>query len=128
MEVTKLCEESNKTAVDHGFWDDKKAILSVMITSKLFTEDQIKYVEIAFKNQSLMLMVSELGEACEALRKGTHQKPNGEWVKSTYEDELCDTVIRIADTCKSEGIDLEWQLKNKMDHNKSRPFKHGKAF
>lgn len=50
------------------------------------------------------------------------QKPNKpEGVSS----ELADVVIRIADLCGLYGIDLEKALREKMDYNKTRPYRHG---
>jgi NTP pyrophosphatase (non-canonical NTP hydrolase) len=76
-----------------------------------------------------MLIVSELGEACEALRTGMRQDgKNKEWYKDSFEDELADAMIRICDLSESEGIDLEWQIKKKMKYNQTRLYKHGKKF
>ena len=90
-----------------------------------------------------MLCVTELAEAVEALRKGNRQNynltytqldvyNNGKlhkiWVKDTFEDEICDTFIRLADLCKFMNIDIEWQIKKKMEYNKSREKLHGKKF
>ena len=80
-------------------------------------------------SELLMLIVSELGEACEALRSGKRQHAVGfNWEKDTFEDELADAIIRICDLAESEGIDLQWQIKKKLEYNKSRPEKHGKEF
>lgn len=47
---------------------------------------------------------------------------------NSFEVELADAIIRIMDLAESEGIDLEWQIKKKMEYNKTRPRKHGKEF
>ena len=120
LEIRELCKISHKQALDKGFWvRDKQG-------------------KLVFRNLSelLMLCVTDLGEACEALRKCNRQirsknpkwrKSDG-WAKDTFEDELADTVIRIADLCEAEGIDLEWQIIQKLAYNKTRPEKHGKKF
>lgn len=79
------------------------------------------------KAELLMLIVTEVAEACEALREGNRQVSKV-WKKDTFEDELCDTTIRILDLCESEGIDLEWQIKKKLAYNRTRSKKHGKKF
>jgi len=124
MELSKLQKECHDLAVEKGFWgEDGK-------------ED---------RNQSelLMLVVTELGEACEALRKGNRQGsdicnegyacdgcpiPDECWKKDTFEDEIADSVIRLLDLAQAMNIDLEWQIRNKLDYNKKRPYKHGKEF
>ena len=116
MNISDLQEQAHRLACEKGFWD--------------------KHPDgnVAPRNLSelLMLIVTELGEACEALRKSYRQytvnnKPC-KWRKDTFEDELADAVIRICDLAESEGINLEWQIKKKMEFNKSRPQKHGKQF
>lgn len=65
----------------------------------------------------LMLVVSELGEAAEALRKGDLEN---------FREEVADTVIRLFDLAGACGMDLEREISTKMSKNFSRPFRHGK--
>jgi NTP pyrophosphatase (non-canonical NTP hydrolase) len=67
----------------------------------------------------LMLIVGEVAEAQEALRKDDQEN---------FAEELADVVIRLFDLCGGLGIDLETEIKKKMDKNKLRPYKHGKQF
>ena len=100
----------------------------------------------------LMLVVSELSEALEALRKGHYSDPfatavlaedlnnwddslkdawkNGfeKAVKSSFEDEVADVAIRLFDMCGGLKIDLEKHIEMKMKYNSLRPYKHGKKF
>lgn len=72
-----------------------------------------------------MLIVSELAEATEAVRKSScdewvkGEKPEGEAV------ELVDAVIRIFDYFGAKGWDFEETLKAKMEYNRTRPYRHG---
>lgn len=83
----------------------------------------------------LMLIVCEVTEAFEELRKGADvtevwfeegdgavKKPEGVPV------ELADVVIRIGDFCEAAGIDLGAAIEAKMAFNKTRERLHGKAF
>lgn len=94
----------------------------------------------------LMLIVSELGEAMEADRKG--YKPNKNqfekqlkargknnfksvfeiWIKDCFEDELADAMIRILDLCAFKGVDIQWHVEQKMEYNKTRDKLHGKKY
>lgn len=75
----------------------------------------------------LMLIVSELAEACEELRKGhtadevyfKDGKPEG------FPIEMADAVIRIGDLCAEHKADLEDAIRVKLEFNKTRPFMHG---
>lgn len=68
--------------------------------------------------EKLMLVVTELSEAMEALR---HED------KQNFAEEIADTYIRLCDLCGSVGIDIEGEIKRKMEINKNRPYKHGKT-
>lgn len=120
MTIQQLVKTCHKNAKDKGFWDSNSHNIP----------------------EKLMLIVSELGEALEALREGKRQ-PNKEnadelntktgkiertWFKDTFEDEICDVVIRIADLCGWLNINLDWQIKKKLEYNKNRSYKHGKKF
>lgn len=91
----------------------------------------------------LMLVVSELGEAMEADRKGRWAKNTfipediknnltelnfKKHYKDTVEDELADAVIRLLDTSKEYGYDLEFHIREKMNYNKTREKLHGKKY
>jgi hypothetical protein len=148
------CVSINAAMEAKGFNDDDRAIINKM--QKLgFDDSEIIAVDRAFKMQRLMLMVSELGEACEALRKGktvkevvqqleeanmppvipvTELNPNskvdieyyGAVYKDTYEDELVDADIRILHNSGLYGVEHEAHKRMKMAYNLNRPYKHGK--
>lgn len=100
MTIQKLVDDAHCNAVEKGFWEG--------------VNDTLEY-----RNSVLMLIVSELGEACEALRTGN---------RSNFREELADVAIRLADCCGEWGIDLEHEIKRKMLKNSERPYKHGKKF
>lgn len=64
----------------------------------------------------LMLLVTEVAEAAEAVRKGD---------KSNYGEELADIAIRLMDTAVASGVNLEASILHKMELNRNRPHKHG---
>lgn len=65
----------------------------------------------------LMLIVGEVAEAMEADRRREG------WDRVT--EELADVCIRIFDTCGSLNLNLEKAIREKMDYNKTRSYKHG---
>jgi hypothetical protein len=118
-----------------GFWDDEP---------ERHSSDLQHY-----QGNKLMLMVSELVEAHEELRKGhpvtqTYYptKPTGDLeaavvhparVDGIYKpegvpSELADAVIRAFDFAGKYDIDLGQMIFEKLRYNASRPFKHGKQF
>src|ERR1700730_3546172 len=106
MTIDELVNQSHATALDHGFYDGPPPNFG----------------------EKIALMHSELSESLEEFRAGRNacylidEKPEG-WAV-----ELADVVIRIADTFGYYGLDLMGLLSAKMAYNKTRPYKHGKAF
>lgn len=133
MRINDTAQMAHKTAVEKGFWPDNANI-----------------------GEKLMLVVSELGETCEAHRKGRFTdggpskfEDNLKWaleqrpdesqitifksmfegaIKDTFEDELADAMIRIMDLAAHKNIDLEWHIAMKMRYNKTREHLHGKLY
>lgn len=132
--MKNLIEKAHSTAKEKGFWESERN------TPEL-----------------LMLIVSELSEALEALRKNHYadksvadglkqdidlnhtddefQMNRGIWkalfeekIKSSFEDEIADVAIRLFDLCGGLNIDLEKHIELKMKYNSMRGYKHGKAF
>lgn len=117
MTINELCKKAHKTAVEHGFWEDWRmyGIEDVSIDNVMF----IKYEHNNAIGNRLMLIVSELGEALEALRHDD---------MDNFKEELADVAIRLGDLCGGLDIDLEAEIEKKMQYNETRPYKHGKAF
>lgn len=67
----------------------------------------------------LCLIHSEISEALEADRNGD---------KQGFAVEVADAFIRLCDMCEALGIDIEMEIKKKMEYNKSRAIKHGKRY
>lgn len=110
MKINDLVKDAHKNAVEKGFWED-------FINNKFSEIQETK--ENVYISQFLMLIVSELGEAQEALRKN-------DW--DNFKEELADVAIRLGDLCGGLNIDLEAEILNKMNKNSKRPYKHGKEF
>lgn len=132
MCINKLRDLAHNAAREKGFWDADRNI-----------------------GELLMLVVSELGEAIEAHRKGRHadlqryflNTPSVETsdglhpmsddsvayhfklcVKDTFEDEIADAVIRLLDLCGGLGIDLDTHIAEKIRFNATRDRLHGKKY
>jgi len=120
MTINNLVKDAHEAAVDKGFYKADRNI-----------------------GELLMLVVSELGEALEAHRCGrmcgddiqlfyhafnTDNKDYENNIRGTFEEEIADTFIRLADLCGYLNIDIEKHIKAKMAYNKTRPEKHGKDY
>jgi len=107
LEINELIKISHEAAKEKGWWDEEKSFPEL-----------------------IMLIVTEAAEAVEEFRNGYNpnetyynvekpKKPEG------IPSELADMVIRIADVCGRYGIDLEAIIREKLEYNKSRAYKHG---
>lgn len=114
--INKLAKEIHFANVAKGFYDEEREIGTL-----------------------LMLIVSEVAEAMEADRKNRYANlsllPNGfdkglflENIKDTFEDEIADVFIRILDLCGHMNIDIEKHVELKLQYNKTRGYKHDKAY
>lgn len=135
MKIKELVKKAHKMAKEKGFWEEEKRNIP----------------------EALLLIISEVSETTEALRKDQFAPSHvvkdlyhdlelaigddefnfnpGQWketfekeVKNTFEDEIADTMIRLADLAGGLGIDLEKHIKLKMHYNSTRGHKHGKKF
>ncbi len=88
-------------------------------------------------DQKLMLVVGELSEAHEDLRKGRLSKYYEETASGRkpcgFASELADAIIRLLDIMGSveidgQPIDVELTLLEKHGYNLGRPYMHGKKF
>lgn len=123
--LTALSEDAYNNSAAHGFWEDLPwDILDG--NPSVNAQDRATYI-----GNKLMLIVGEVAEAHEELRKNTDPrhtyyredgKPEGLPV------ELADILIRVFDLAGHLGLDLDRLVDEKMAHNVKRPAKHGKAF
>lgn len=150
MEIKELVKKSNEIAEEKGFWKHYDTILHKMKKHNNFSEEEIEAFRIAFITQKIMLTVSELSELMETLRldkKTTCGKvviddlfvqfdknPDLFYmrfihhIKDTFEDELSDVMIRLADLMGKLGIDIETHINLKQKYNSLREKMHGKKF
>jgi NTP pyrophosphatase (non-canonical NTP hydrolase) len=124
--MKELVEICHKIAVEKGFWDLTCSICGH--NYKIHLQGKcpccMSTKEASFERNDgeiIALMHSELSEALEELRKKSCDM-------NKVGEELADCVIRIMDYCGARNIDLEKLLLDKIEINKTRPHKHGKAF
>ena len=97
----QLASQIHQTAKEKGWWDKER------------NEGEI-----------MMLIVSEISEALEALRAGNppdDKVPEFDGVST----ELADAIIRIMDYGYAKGYDVAGALVAKLEFNKTRERMHG---
>ncbi len=68
--------------------------------------------------EKLMLVVSEVSEAAEAYRNNDHEE---------FNEEVADIFIRLLDVVGTLNINIEFEIRKKMDKNFNRQYQHGKS-
>jgi NTP pyrophosphatase (non-canonical NTP hydrolase) len=115
-----LGDEVNHNAVAKGFYNDYDDIRQCIIDAPLngvTKERMLKAYETHWRLARLMLVVSEVAEAAEAVRKDNTEN---------LSEELADVEIRIADFAKAAGLPVAQAIIDKMRVNSERPPMHGK--
>ena len=120
MEINELCYKSWKIASEHGFWRGEMKEIEFVNT-----DDAQDWYSIPTRGVNLpekvMLIVCELSELVEEMRKDMAKTDR-------FKEELADVWMRLADFTGYLEIDIEKEIKAKMDKNIARPIRHGKYF
>lgn len=125
------------------------------ISKQVYEANKLKGFDVKNENlsQTLLLIVSEITEAQDAIRKNKHanmaifnlknditveasekeitdrfSESFKEEIKDSFEDEIADTFIRLMDLVGALEIDIDKHIELKRKFNSLREFKHGKAF
>jgi len=142
-ELAKQCHEAAKAK---GFYEKENAMI---LLSKDESKEFIYYIQSVVRSNRLNLIISELSEALESLRKTkfaqrevfeNRLKENKEayeqnykhayqcHMKDTFETEIAGTMIRLLDFIGREGIDIDYYLSRELEFNSLRDKMHGKTF
>ena len=120
--LNELAKEIHQNAVEHGWWDEPRTFWEIVA-----------------------LCHSELSEALEEFRAGNRIRPgqptpmvyySGGGYVATAPTECCkkpegiavemaDCIIRILDWAGKQGLDMDAIIREKMEYNKTRPYRHG---
>lgn len=106
MNISELVKQAHETAIRKGWYEEPRTF-----------------------GEMIALCHSELSEALEDYRNGN--EPDHIWLDEINGKlrgipiELADVMIRIFDMCGHYDIDLELAIAEKMEYNKTRPYKHG---
>lgn len=106
----------NDTAQEIHDWARAQGFYEREIVSEYDMKQQINP---SMPSEKVALMHEECSELLRALRE---DDPQGE------AEECADIMIRVLDFCAWRGIDIEHQIKAKMEKNLGRERLHGKKF
>ena len=126
--INKLAEKCYKISSANGFHEDYFKVLTIL---GQYTEEKeknfnlLKWFDSAGEQAEIARMHSELSEWIEGVR---HDNPPDQHLNhlSCAEVEAADCIIRIFDTCAKRNYNIGRALLEKIEYNRTRPFKHGK--
>lgn len=114
----ELAIESYDNAEKHGFHTPLRVIRELVAEH---APEYLRNYDTIVTLGRLMLVVTELSEAAEAVRKGGDENNFGE--------EIADAMIRLADESfvddYHDHYDIGQDVVDKMEVNEKRPFMHG---
>ena len=132
MEIKKLVEDAHENARQHGWHDNRRSFGELIALCHSELSEALEDHRDGREPDEIYYECKKCpGGPCDTLDDtSNHQmgvtycldadkKPCG------IPSELADVIIRIADMCGMYGIDLEAAIAEKMEYNKTRPFKHG---
>lgn len=120
--LNALAKDIFDWAVAKGFWEVPREM----------KRDPSAQGVLLQKSTKIMLVVTELAELVEGLRKpvlATIAHPEGAGPAYTNEEEeVADAIIRLLDYAGAYGLRIGEALCAKMAKNEGRPYRHGKEF
>jgi len=120
LTFTELQHQVWETVDKNGFHeDDDKIKAAYMIECDCIPDDVNDCLVFASRTrimERLMMVVSEVGEACDAVRAND---------VTNLAEELADIVMRVMDCAQQWGIDLESEIIKKDKINQGRGHMHG---
>lgn len=114
--LNSLKKNSHRNAISKSFYDAAFDVDDILRQEG--RDDLADAAAEAFHAQKMLLIVSEVVEAMEARRKGL----------DTFEEEIADAQIRLADYAGYSNVDMGEEVVRKMEKNAKRSDLHGNNF
>jgi NTP pyrophosphatase (non-canonical NTP hydrolase) len=117
MKISELVKQAHETAKAKGWWEEKRTYLEILALIHSEISEAVECVREGMIEPTVE--TTEIFNGGSKVPQKISKKPIG------LPSELADVIIRIADFCGHEGIDLEAAIKAKMAYNKTRAYRHG---
>lgn len=126
--LNALATQAHTTAAQKGWWEDRYALTRLALAAApvdpVARKKRLDYAYSSTQLELIALIMSELGEAVEAIRLGN--KPDDKIPAfNGATAELADAIIRILDMCRYHDWPIGEAIVAKMNYNATRSHKHG---
>lgn len=136
--LNDLAAGIHQNAVDHGFWVGERnfgemiALMHSELSEALEEHRQGRPSEW-FQVGSTPVRRPQPGDGAAGADWVDERDPSKIWIGVVAKPEgvaveLADCLIRILDTLQSMDVDIDGVVARKMAYNKSRPYRHGRAY
>jgi len=135
MEISELVKEAHKNAIEHGWWEKPSAFGELLsLVHEEVSETLNEYRNGRLPNETYYSGKRKFKSNDSTIEAHTFVSSNvkGKELAGNFctkpegiPSELADIVIRVFDICGYYGINLESAIREKMEFNKTRPYKHG---
>lgn len=124
----ELSKEIHQNAVEHGWWDEPRTFGEIVALCHSELSEALEEYRAGRPMVWYECIYDELPcdkSTCEVYEKGhcsglqVKDKPEGIAV------EMADCIIRILDWAGKEDVDMDAIIREKMDYNETRPYRHG---
>lgn len=111
-------------------WDDLPKLSLALINERIrFDNPKVAdYLEACMDSQDMQLIGDEVTEGHEERRSGhamDHQYINEKGKPEGVPSEMADVIIRVMHVMARKNVKLGSVIKNKLDNNAKRGYKHG---
>lgn len=121
----EIAKEIHQNAVEHGWWDEERSFGDIValchseLSEALEEYRSCSLMEWHKCELNLFSCNKELCPHGNVDNPCKCRKPEGIAV------EMADCIIRILDWFGKEGLDADRIIREKMEYNKTRPYRHG---
>lgn len=130
MSMNDLAKEIHQNAVEHGWWDEPRSFGDIV---------SLCHSELSEALEEYRAGRPMVWHACLAADEKIHCLKGGcgDWTAGACEldsidekpegiaTEMADCIIRILDWVGKEGLDMDAIIREKMEYNRTRPYRHG---
>lgn len=124
LNLNELALTINQLNREKGFYEEPEELRALV--KEYGNPKIVTYMEKLLFSNRISLMHSELSEGLEGDRKDLMDDhlPH----LPSREVELADALIRILDAAGAYKIDIARAVEEKLNYNRTRPYKHGKTY
>jgi NTP pyrophosphatase (non-canonical NTP hydrolase) len=117
LNINDLVRDIHQNAKEHGWWEEERTFGDIISLCHCELSEAIEEFRDGRKPNEIYYSISD--------KSITHGDFKSDLKPEGIPIELADVIIRIFDYCGHVGIDINAAILEKIEFNKSRPYKHG---